>query len=55
MKSTALFLFCLAFPLPAGSLDKLRVALGQLQGQSALRGTYDVNAWSRGGKGKDIE
>lgn len=50
----ALGLF-LVLPLRASGLDDLRAALNRLQGQGTLRGTYEVNAWSRGGKGKDTE
>lgn len=55
MRPTALLFLCLAFPLQANGLDDLRAALSRMQGQGPLRGTYEVNAWSRGGKGKDIE
>lgn len=55
MKPAAFLLSCLVFPLQAGGLDDLRAALNRMQGQGSLRGIYDVNAWSRGGKGKEIE
>ncbi len=41
--------------LGASSMDDLKASLAKLQGQGALRGTYQVNAWSRGGKGKDLQ
>lgn len=55
MKPAGFLLLCLAFPLQANGLEDLRAALGCLRGQGPIRGIYEVNAWSRGGKGKDIE
>ena len=55
MKPTALLLLCLALPLSANGLDELRAALGRLQGQGPIRGSYEVSAWSRAGKAKDLE
>ncbi len=55
MKIAACLALCLVIPLQAGSLEDLRMALGRMQGQGPLHGTYNVNTWSRGGKGKDIE
>jgi hypothetical protein len=54
MKRTLLGL-ALALTLQANGLDELKAALSRLQGQGTLKGTYEVSAWSRGGKGKEIE
>lgn len=55
MQSSAfLILGCASF-LQADGLDDLRTALSRMKGQGALQGTFEVNAWSRGGKGKDLE
>lgn len=55
MRLAALLLLASAFTLQANGLDDLRVALGRMQGQDKLRGTFDVNTWAKAGKGKDME
>ena len=54
-KLLRLLCLCLALPLSANGLDDLKTTLSHMQGQGTLRGSYEVNAWSRGGKGQDIE
>lgn len=55
MQIAALLLLASALTLQANGLDDLRVALGRMKGQEKLRGTFDVNAWAKAGKGKEME
>ncbi len=52
MRGTCLLLFAL-LPLQADGLADLRAALGRLQGTTPLKGTFEIQTWSRQGGGKE--